>query len=145
MSLPPSRLRALPLPIYRETTKWRSRNRKCSVMHGHDMSQPWFTQWNWNPIILVSIAVLIGLYCYGIIFLRRNYQAEEHAHRGQIVAFASAMVALFAALISPLDMLAEMLFTGHMIQHLILSLVVSPLLVLATPPKIASLLLQPRP
>jgi cytochrome c oxidase assembly factor CtaG len=115
------------------------------MMHGHDMSLPWFTQWNWNPIILVGIAVLIGLYCYGIIFLRRNYQAEEHARRGQIVAFVIAVVALFAALISPLDMLAEMLFTGHMIQHLILAFMVAPLMVLGTPPKLASLLLQPRP
>jgi cytochrome c oxidase assembly factor CtaG len=113
-------------------------------MHGHDMSQPWFTQWSWNPVILVGIVVLTGLYCYGVIFLRRNYQAEEHARRGQIIAFAIAIVMLFAALISPLDMLAEMLFTGHMIQHLILSLVVSPLLVLAIPPKLATLLLKPR-
>src|SRR5436309_2483763 len=113
-------------------------------MDMHDMSQPWFTQWNWNPLVLISLLLLIGLYGYGVLFLQRKYQAEEQPRTGQIVAFLIAMIALFVALVSPLNMLAAMLFTGHMIQHLLVAFVVAPLLVLSIPAKIAALLLRPR-
>lgn len=114
-------------------------------MHMQDMSGPWFTQWNWNPLVLVGLLLLIGLYGYGILFLRNRYEAAEQPRRGQIIAFLIAIIVLFAAEISPLSMLAEMLFTGHMLQHLLVAFVVAPLLVLGIPEKIATLILQPRP
>jgi len=45
----------------------------------------------------------------------------------------AGMVALGVALFSPLDEMAEVLFSAHMVQHLILMLVVPPLLVVGAP------------
>ena len=47
---------------------------------------------------------------------------------GGVVAFAGAIVVLLVALISPLDALSEALFSAHMVQHLLLTLVAAPLL-----------------
>jgi cytochrome c oxidase assembly factor CtaG len=43
------------------------------------------------------------------------------------------MFALFVAIVSPLDPAAEVLFSLHMVQHLLLVLVAAPLLVLGAP------------
>jgi putative membrane protein len=45
----------------------------------------------------------------------------------------AGMVALGLALFSPLDEMAEVLFSAHMVQHLILMLVAPPLLVMGAP------------
>src|SRR5690242_15003518 len=112
-------------------------------MPGYNMAQPWFTQWNWNPIILVSMLFLIGIYCYGMIVLHHQYPSEGR-QTGKIVAFLLGMGVLFLALVSPLNAFAHILFTGHMIQHLLLAFVVAPLLVLGLPSQMASRLLRPR-
>lgn len=48
----------------------------------------------------------------------------------RLVAFCSGIAALFAALVSPLDSLAEQLATMHMVQHLVL-VDIAPILLLA--------------
>ncbi len=50
------------------------------------------------------------------------------------LAFAEGIVVLVIALASPLDVLADhYLFTAHMVQHLLLTLVSAPLLIVGTP------------
>ena len=58
-------------------------------------------------------------------------------------AFVGAWLALFAALISPLDRLAGALFSAHMVQHLLLILAAAPLLAVSAP--LGTLLLGPPP
>jgi cytochrome c oxidase assembly factor CtaG len=49
------------------------------------------------------------------------------------LAFAVGLLALFVALISPLNRLGAALVSAHMVQHLVLVLIAGPLLVLGAP------------
>jgi putative membrane protein len=85
--------------------------------------------WLPDPTVLAPIALLVGLYSW------RFAQARREAHgRGagplQAAAFAGAVVALLAALVSPIDRLGEdYLFSAHMLQHVLLG-DIAPLLLL---------------
>lgn len=85
------------------------------------------------PLVL---AALIGattlLYAAGIGRIRRQAGLRV-VTRGQSLAFGSAMAVLVLILLSPLDAYADALFSLHMVQHLILTLVVPPLLVWSRP------------
>lgn len=99
------------------------------------MSLPsWLTNWNWDPIILLGIVLLCGVYLYGVGPLhRRSGGAIEIAPR-QITLFLSGAFVIFVALASPLDEIGDRyLFSAHMVQHLLLTLIAPPLLLLGTP------------
>jgi cytochrome c oxidase assembly factor CtaG len=114
-------------------------------MPEHNMMQPWFLQWNWDPMILINIFLLAIIYISGRGYLRHRYHTEEDQKIGQRVAFFVAMSILFFALVSPLNALPRYLFVGHMLQHLLLSFVVAPLLVLSLPTEGIVLLVRNRP
>ena len=63
----------------------------------------------------------------------RNAGVGQGVSRGQTLAFACGWLALAAALLSPLDELAERLFAAHMVQHELLMVVGAPLIALASP------------
>ena len=70
--------------------------------------------------------VLIALAAYGYVYTRRWRTAhreggERAAPRWRLLMWWLGILALFVALISPLDRLGEQLATAHMIQHLILA------------------------
>src|SRR3712207_6858828 len=69
--------------------------------------------------------------------LSRSLRARRRRDRPpawRAVAFASGVAVLLLSLVSPLDTLAhEYLFSAHMAQHLLLTLVVPPLLLLGLP------------
>lgn len=92
-------------------------------------AQMWITQWNWNPVVLVVLIVVLGVYLYSIGPLRRKYQLAERVPSGRVALFVSGIVLLALALITPLQALTQILFSAHMIQHMLLSLAVAPLLV----------------
>jgi len=94
----------------------------------------WLTQWNWEPSILIGTALIVGLYLYAIGPLRRRYCPDEQVKTGQTVSFLLGMLLIFLALVSPLDELGDSyLFSAHMVQHLFLTIVGPPLLVIGTP------------
>jgi cytochrome c oxidase assembly factor CtaG len=80
-------------------------------------------------------AVLAPLLLFAAVYVWRFAQARREAGgRGagplQAAAFAGAMLALLAALVSPIDRLGEdYLFSAHMVQHLLLG-DIAPLLLL---------------
>ncbi len=90
--------------------------------------------WSWDGGVLLALEVLVGLYALGL------FRLWLHAGRGRgipvwrVGAFAGAVIALFVALISPIDTLSDVLFSAHMIQHLILMLIAAPLLVFSDLP-----------
>jgi cytochrome c oxidase assembly factor CtaG len=57
----------------------------------------------------------------------------ETSGRWRTAAFCGGLVAILAALDSPLDELADQLFWAHMVQHVLLITVAPPLLALARP------------
>jgi putative membrane protein len=94
----------------------------------------WLTQWNWEPSILIGTALITGLYLYAIGPLRKRYYPAEHVRTGQTICFLLGMLVMFLVLVSPLDELGDSyLFSAHMVQHLFLTIVGPPLLVLGTP------------
>lgn len=93
----------------------------------------WLTQWDWEPSILIGTALILGLYLYAIgpFAELRGY---EHISRGKAVAFVLGVDIIFLALVSPLDKLGDKyLFSAHMVQHLLLTLVGPMLMVIGTP------------
>ena len=94
----------------------------------------WLTQWNWEPSIVIGTALIVGLYLYAIGPLRKRYYPDEQVRTSQTVSFLLGMFIMFLALVSPLDELGDSyLFSAHMVQHLFLTVVGPPLLVLGTP------------
>ena len=67
--------------------------------------------------------------------LSRSHSAARGRWRSRRqVAFSSGVALLLVALASPLDTMAdEYLFSAHMVQHLLLTLVAAPLLLAGTP------------
>src|SRR5260370_7037132 len=94
----------------------------------------WLTQWNWEPSILIGTALVVVFYLYAIGPLRRRYHPQEKVKTGQTVSFLLGMLLMFLVLVSPLDELGDSyLFSAHMVQHLILTMVGPPLLLIGTP------------
>ena len=94
----------------------------------------WLTQWNWEPSILIGTVLITGLYLYAIGPLRKRYFPEEPVKTGQTVSFLLGIFFMFLSLVSPLDELGDSyLFSAHMVQHLVLTMVGPPLLVIGTP------------
>jgi putative membrane protein len=95
----------------------------------HDL----WAAWTWDPATLLALGLTAGAYVHGLHTYWRRVGVGRGIHRWQAAAFATGLVALFAALISPLDALGTALFSAHMVQHLVLVLVAAPLLVLGAP------------
>jgi putative membrane protein len=94
----------------------------------------WLTQWNLEPSIIIGTVLITGLYLYAIGPLRKRHFPNEPIITGQTIAFLSGMLIMFLALVSPLDELGDSyLFSAHMIQHLCLTIIGPPLLLLGTP------------
>ena len=92
--------------------------------------------WFADPLVLVPLCLFAGIYIWRFAQARKEVLARggSPAKRGvgplQALAFAGGMLALLAALVSPLDGLGEdYLFSAHMVQHVLLG-DVAPLLIL---------------
>ena len=94
----------------------------------------WLTQWNLDPSILIGTAIIMGAYLYAVGLLRKPYKLIEGVTRGQVISFWSGILVIFFALVSPIDKIGDRyLFSVHMVQHLFLTMVGPPLLLIGTP------------
>ena len=87
--------------------------------------------WTFDPVLVAALAVTGGVYGRGRARLDRRVARPDGGRRA--FAFCAGLAVLAGALLSPLDALASTLFSGHMVQHLVLMLVAAPLLVHARP------------
>ena len=91
----------------------------------------------------VSWTSLHGEVVLGVGVVSMLYAWAWHSHGarprlGRVTGFALGLLALLGALNGPLHDLSDWyLFSAHMVQHLILTLVVPPLLLAGTPPWMA--------
>jgi putative membrane protein len=90
--------------------------------------------WNWEPAVLLGMVLSGGLYAASLRALWERAGVGHGVSVRQAAAFAAGWLSLAAALISPLDALSGVLFSAHMLQHVLLILVAAPLLVLGAPP-----------
>jgi cytochrome c oxidase assembly factor CtaG len=105
----------------------------------------WLTQWNWEPSILIGTVLITGLYLYAVGPRRKRYHPAEKIKRSQVVYFLLGIFLMFLALVSPLDELGDSyLFSAHMVQHLFLTIIGPPLLLLGTPAWLVKPLLRQR-
>jgi putative membrane protein len=100
---------------------------------GSDAHGGWWSRWNFDPLITINLLLLGGVYGFGLWRLWSQAGVGRSVSRGQAWAFAAGMVALVAALLSPIDTLAGELSWVHMVQHMLLMKVAAPLVVLGAP------------
>lgn len=91
-------------------------------------------RWNLDPVLLTVLVVILGVYLAG---LRRSPAAGR---RGDLRpwAFVAGWATLALALVSPLCPLSVSLFSARVGQHMVLTLLAAPLLVLGRPVAIVS-------
>jgi putative membrane protein len=89
--------------------------------------------WHLDPFVIVGLLLVTALYARGVAVVWRRGGAGALVGRAQVVAFAVGLAVLAVALLSPLDALAHLLFSAHMVQHVLLMLVAAPLLVFGAP------------
>jgi putative membrane protein len=93
----------------------------------------WLTSWSWDPLVSASLAISAGLYGRGLMRLWRTPAGRRTVRPWQAAAFAAGWLSLVIALISPLDVLSDILFSAHMTQHELLMVIAAPLMVLGRP------------
>ncbi len=84
-----------------------------------------WSHWNADPLVLIGLLLPLTLYMRGTATYRVN--------RWRSAGFIAGTVMLFITLVSPLEAVSGALFSGHMLQHLLLILVAVPLLTFSRP------------
>src|SRR5437764_14188347 len=88
--------------------------------------------------VVVGVVLLTGAYTWATVASRRPTRL------GAPLAFFGGCAAMLAALNGPLHDLSDYyLFSAHMVQHLVLTLVVAPLLLAGTPGWMLDRLIEP--
>jgi putative membrane protein len=94
----------------------------------------WWSAWNWDGFVLVSLALAAGFYLGGVRALWRRGSVGRGVAVWQVGAFLGGLAVVFVALISPLDALSLVMLSAHMVQHMLLIMVAAPLLALGGAP-----------
>ena len=103
-------------------------------MLGATFADPW--RFQANPEVYLLVAFLIAAYVYSIRVIgpRAVAVGQPVVTRQNIGCFIGAMMLLFAASTWPIHYIAEdYLYSAHMLQHMMLSYFMPPLVLLATP------------
>jgi putative membrane protein len=84
--------------------------------------------WSFEPSVLLGVAALAILYVKG--WRRARTDREPHPPGwGRLALFFGGLLAILAALVSPIDQLGEQLMVMHMLQHILL-LDIAPILLI---------------
>lgn len=103
-----------------------------------------WTHWHGHPDALIGLAILQGAYLAGVGPLRERYDLADETDPRQVATFTLGVLVIFFSLVSPLHVLSDgYLFSAHMLQHVLLTLVAPPLLILGTPDWLIRPLLRP--
>ena len=95
--------------------------------HGAVTESVW-TAWNTDPVVLIPAAIFGFWYARGVRRMRSRRQTG-----GQIALFYLGLAVMVLALESPIDPLGEHHFTFHVLQHEMLILFGTPLVLLGAP------------
>ena len=98
--------------------------------------------WTFEPLPTLGIAVAALWWWWAV----RRVNAGHPAHPVPVrrsVAFAAGLTALAVALLSGIDRYDTTLFSVHMVQHVLLTLVAAPLIALAAPITLVLRLVSP--
>ncbi|MCX4879154.1 MULTISPECIES: cytochrome c oxidase assembly protein [unclassified Streptomyces] len=103
--------------------------------HGMTMDLPPFTlgrglQWSADPFFLVACLVGLALYAYGVVRLRRRGDKWSPA---RTVSFVLGVLTIGLVMCTKLNDYGMVMFSVHMVQHMIISML-SPILILLGAP-----------
>ncbi|MEU8034842.1 cytochrome c oxidase assembly protein [Streptomyces sp. NPDC049099] len=103
--------------------------------HGMMMDLPPFTlgrglQWSPDPFFLVACLLGLGLYGWGVVRLRRRGDAWPV---GRTVAYVVGVLTIALVMCTRLNDYGMVMFSVHMVQHMIISML-SPILILLGAP-----------
>ena len=103
-----------------------------------------WTHWHGHPDVLLGLAILEGAYLLGVGPLRERYGLADSVEPRQVATFTLGVLVIFFSLLSPIHILSDRyLFSAHMLQHVLLTLVAPPLFILGTPDWLIRPLLRP--
>lgn len=89
--------------------------------------------WTFDPTVLATFVATSGLYARGLLAMRRGGAPGVGVRGWQVGSFALGQLVVLVALVSPVDALADALFSAHMTQHELLMIVAAPLVVVGRP------------
>lgn len=90
--------------------------------------------WTWEPGLIVGLVGQPIAYLAFIGPLRRFFPGSSAVPQTQVLTFLLGSLTLFIALVSPLGTLSDgYLLSAHMVQHLLLTMIAPPLLLIGTP------------
>jgi putative membrane protein len=80
------------------------------------------TSWTFEPGAILLIGALGGVYVtrWRRVRAQGGLRGQREAPVGALLSFLGGLLAMFVALISPVDRLADQAFTMHMVQHVLL-------------------------
>jgi cytochrome c oxidase assembly factor CtaG len=102
---------------------------------GHELD---FGAWHLEPTVVAGAFIAVALYAYGVATLRGSFTGWRAA------SFTAGVVVVFVALVSPLDTAADRLLSMHMLQHVAVTTIGPPLLLLGLSPALLAPLLRAR-
>jgi len=103
------------------------------------------TRWENHDSTIIGLAVLSALYLWGIAPYRRRAGIAEKAGPWQIASFFGGILVAYLALNGPVHDLSDYyLFSVHMTQHLMLTQLMPPLLLMGVPAFVLRPLIRPR-
>lgn len=103
--------------------------------HGMTMDLPPFTlgrglEWSADPFFLVACLLGLGLYGWGVVRLRRRGDSWPV---GRTVAYAVGVLTVMLVMCTGLNDYGMVMFSVHMVQHMVISML-SPILILLGAP-----------
>lgn len=112
----------------------------AALAHGLGQPEPTFTtlltNWEFDPLFMILTGIISWLYYLGVRRVNRLHPGSRYP-RKRVAYFYAGIGVLVFALISPFASYDTTLFSLHMVQHLLLTMVAAPLLLLGTPVTLA--------
>src|SRR3954470_5666951 len=88
------------------------------------------TWWRWS----IHPSTVIGIAALGVLYVWGARRAHRDPTAAQKIYFGAGLLLMFASLNGPLhDLSDDYLFSAHMVQHLLLTLALPPLLIAGIP------------
>ena len=111
-----------------------------ALAHGDEAPVPRFPEvllaWSLDPVPWIGVALAGGAYLWAVRRLSASSTRSPHP-RWRTASFMAGLAAMLVALASPIEAYEGVLFSVHMVQHMLLELVAAPLLLLGAPVTLA--------
>jgi len=99
-----------------------------------ELPYPLWNHWHVHYEVLIGLSAIQLLYLVFVGPVRKRYDFADSVDPRQTLIFTSAILITLFSLVSPLHVLSDTyLFSAHMLQHVLLTLIVPPMFILGTP------------